>query len=78
MWKTIKTYIGNYADTWTREQVEAEVRNYVLRLGGGAFIGAGVSNGSWVTIAAGILPFIAAQIWFYLSKLNDHEPPAVP
>ena len=75
MWSKVKTWIGDYADRWTREQVEAEVRNYI-RLGGGAVAGAGVAEGSWLAIVLGMLPFIAVQIWYHLSRLNDPQPPA--
>lgn len=75
MWTKIKLWIGDYADSWTREQVEAEVRNY-LRLGGGAIAGAGAAEGSWLAILAGVLPFVAAQIWYYATKLNDPAKPA--
>lgn len=74
MWNKLKIWIGDYADRWTREQVEAEVRNY-LRLGGGAIFGAGATEGSWVAMLLGILPFVAAQIWYYATKLNDPVPP---
>lgn len=73
MWNKLKKWVGDYADTWTREQVEAEVRNY-LRLSGGAISGAGAASDNWWIVLAGILPFIAAQIWYYLSKLNDDLP----
>lgn len=75
MWNKIKIWIGDYADRWTREQIEAEVRNY-LRLGGGGLLGAGATEGSWWMMLAGILPFVAAQVWWYASKLNDPVPPA--
>jgi hypothetical protein len=86
MWNKLKIWVGDYADRWTREQVEAEVRNY-LRLGGGAILGAGAASDSWLAMLAGILPFVAAQIWYYLTKLNDPvqtpnselpQPPAAP
>jgi hypothetical protein len=74
MWSKIKIWIGDWADRWTREQVEAEVRNY-LRLGGGTVLGIGVADGSWLAMALGILPFVAAQVWWYLQTLNDPASP---